>query len=234
MNIIITGASTGIGYDTALKFSKDPQNTIFALARNKENLNKLVANAVTSGHAGRLIPVVFDLATDDTSSLDRLLDNVQNIDILINNAGLLIKKPFIDLTDDDWMKMLQVNLLGHIKMIRKIFPLMGKTRRGHIVNISSMGGFQGSVKFEGMSAYSAFKAAIANLTESLAVEFKDKNISVNCLAPGSVDTEMFRTAFPGYEATITAKAMADFLVDFCLKGPLYFNGKILPMAISTP
>ena len=234
MNIVITGASTGIGYETALKFSKDPQNTIFALARNKENLDKLVTNAATSGHAGRIIPVVFDLANDDPSSLDRLLDNVQNIDILINNAGLLIKNPFVDLTDGDWMKMLQVNLLGHIKMIRKIFPLMGKTRRGHIVNISSMGGFQGSVKFEGMSAYSAFKAAIANLTESLAVEFKDKNISVNCLAPGSVDTEMFRTAFPGYKATLTVTAMSDFLVDFCLKGQLYFNGKILPMAISTP
>ena len=111
---------------------------------------------------------------------------------------------------------------------------MGKVNRGHIVNISSMGGFQGSMKFDGMSAYSAIKASMANLTESLAVEFKERNISVNCLALGSVDTEMFRTAFPGYDATTTPTAMAEFLVDFSLKGQLYFNGKILPMAVSTP
>ena len=157
-----------------------------------------------------------------------------HIDILINNAGLLIHKPFTDLTEDDWLKMFHVNLMGHIKVIRKTAPFMGKNSRGHIINISSMGGIQGSVKFKGMSAYSAFKGALANLTESLAVEFEEKNISVNCLAPGSVDTEMFRECFPGYKASISADEVADFILDFCLKGHLYFNGKILPMATSTP
>jgi NAD(P)-dependent dehydrogenase (short-subunit alcohol dehydrogenase family) len=234
MNIVITGASSGIGYATTLKFSEDAANTIFALARNREKLEQLVAEATSAGYKGRIVPVAFDIATGDPSSLDEFFKNVQNIDILINNAGLLIKKSFVDLTDTDWMKMIQVNLLGHIKIIRKFAPFMGKTHRGHIVNISSMGGIQGSVKFEGMSAYSATKAAIANLTESMAVEFDRKNISVNCLAPGSVDTEMFRTTFPGYKAAITPTEVADFIVGFCLKGHLYFNGKVLPMATSTP
>jgi NAD(P)-dependent dehydrogenase (short-subunit alcohol dehydrogenase family) len=234
MHIFISGASTGIGYETALLFSRDQKNTVFSLSSNKEKLEKLVDKAGELKLPGKIIPVVFDLAKDDPSVFDTILRKVENIDILINNAGLLIKKPFLELTETDWLKLIKVNFLGHVKIIRKIAPLMGKNHRGHIVNISSMGGFQGSVKFEGLSAYSAIKAAMANLTESLALEFKDLNISVNCLAPGSVDTDMFRQTFPGYEAAINAKNMAEFLIDFCLRGQLYFNGKILPMAISTP
>ena len=234
MNIVITGASSGIGYATALRFSQDAGNTIFALARNMKKLDKLVEEASVAGYAGKIIPHVFDIAASDPFSLDVFFMKTPHIDILINNAGLLIHKPFTDLTEEDWLKMFQVNLMGHIKVIRKTAPYMGKNSRGHIINISSMGGIQGSVKFKGMSAYSAFKGALANLTESLAVEFEEKNISVNCLAPGSVDTEMFRATFPEYKAAITPDELSEFIVDFCLKGHLFFNGKILPMATSTP
>jgi NAD(P)-dependent dehydrogenase (short-subunit alcohol dehydrogenase family) len=234
MKIVITGASSGIGYATALKFSQNVGNTVFAIARNKKKLDLLVEDASKAGNPGRIIPHVYDIAENDPFTLDVFFKKAVDIDILINNAGLLMHKPFISLTDDDWMKMFRVNLMGHIKVINKLIPYMGREKRGHIVNISSMGGIQGSVKFKGMTAYSAFKAALANLTESLAVELEDRNISVNCLAPGSVDTEMFRTTFPEYKASLKASEAADFIVDFCLKGHLYFNGKILPMATSTP
>ena len=104
----------------------------------------------------------------------------------------------------------------------------------HIVNISSMGGFQGSIKFRGLSYYSASKAALACLTECLATEFSEARINVNCLALGAVQTEMLNEAFPGYKAPVEAKEMAEFISDFAIKGHKFFNGKILPVAIGNP
>ena len=105
---------------------------------------------------------------------------------------------------------------------------------GHIVNISSMGGFQGSAKFPGLSAYSASKGALGILTECLAEELKDKNIKVNCLALGSSQTEMFEAAFPGVEAGTLAFEMGRYVAEFAQNGHKYYNGKILPVANTTP
>jgi NAD(P)-dependent dehydrogenase (short-subunit alcohol dehydrogenase family) len=104
----------------------------------------------------------------------------------------------------------------------------------HIVNISSMGGYQGTSKYPGLSYYSASKAALAILSECLAVEFRELGIKVNCLALGSVQTEMFSEAFPGHRASVSAEDMGEFIAEFALTGHKVFNGKILPVAISNP
>lgn len=97
-----------------------------------------------------------------------------------------------------------------------------------------MGGHESTSKFSGLSAYSASKAALANLTECLAEEWKTEGISVNCLMLGAVNTEMLGEAFPGYQAPLNAVEMADFICDFSLKGNTFFNGKLLPVSLSTP
>jgi NAD(P)-dependent dehydrogenase (short-subunit alcohol dehydrogenase family) len=97
-----------------------------------------------------------------------------------------------------------------------------------------MGGIQGSAKFPGLSLYSAAKGAVAVLTEAMAEELKERGISVNCLAFGAVQTEMLARAFPGYQAPINPDQIANFVADFCINGQKYFNGKILPVSISTP
>jgi NAD(P)-dependent dehydrogenase (short-subunit alcohol dehydrogenase family) len=97
-----------------------------------------------------------------------------------------------------------------------------------------MGGVQGSAKFPGLSAYSSSKAALANLSELLAEELKEKNIRVNCLALGAAQTEMLEEAFPGYRAPLSAEQMAAYIAWFTVNGYLYFNGKVLPVALSTP
>jgi NAD(P)-dependent dehydrogenase (short-subunit alcohol dehydrogenase family) len=97
-----------------------------------------------------------------------------------------------------------------------------------------MGGVQGSSKFPGLSAYSSSKSALSGLTECLAEELKTKNIAVNCLALGAVQTEMLAKAFPGYKAPVTPSQMAEFICDFALKGQHFFNGKIIPVSSSTP
>jgi 3-oxoacyl-[acyl-carrier protein] reductase len=127
---------------------------------------------------------------------------------------------------------METNFIGTASVIRVIKPLMHKG--SHIINISSMGGFQGSQKFNGLSYYSASKAAIASLSECLALEFSEAGISVNCLALGSVQTEMLNEAFPGYKAPVSPKVMAEFICDFALNGHKFINGKVIPVAISNP
>ena len=105
---------------------------------------------------------------------------------------------------------------------------------GHIVNISSMGGFQGSVKFAGLSAYSTSKAAVSSFTELFAEEYKDTKIKMNCLSLGAAQTEMLAAAFPGYDAPISAEKMAEYIVNFTLNGHEWINGKIIPVSLSTP
>ena len=234
MNIVITGASNGIGFETALQLSLDEGNHLIAIARSADKLKQLKEQALLANPKSNLIPFVFDIEKGNYSELKTKINELGTIHILINNAGLMIKKPFFDLEDVDWMKLFQVNLFGPVKLIKTIAPLMGKKRKAHIVNISSMGGFQGSMKFPGLSAYAASKAALANLTEVLAAEFEEKNIAVNCLAIGAVETDMLFKTFPEYKAPLKAIEMAEYIADFSLNGHKYYNGKILPVALSTP
>lgn len=97
-----------------------------------------------------------------------------------------------------------------------------------------MGGFQGSVKFAGLSAYSTSKAALCSFTELFAEEYKESSIKMNCLCLGAAQTEMLEAAFPGYEAPVSADKMAEYIVDFSLNAHQWINGKIIPVSLSTP
>ncbi|HMR18973.1 MAG TPA: SDR family oxidoreductase [Sphingobacterium sp.] len=234
-NIIITGASSGIGFEAVLDLTANKDNQVIALARSADKLRKLHEIASSLNHdGGKLYPVQFDIVYDNYP--DSLVPFIQSkfdkVDILINNAGALVYKPFMETTVEDFAQMLQSNVIGHVNMIKHIVPLM--TDGGHIVNVGSMGGVQGSVKFPGLSAYSASKGALAVMTECLAEEFKSLDIKVNCLALGSSQTEMFETAFPGVEAGTLAFEMGRYVAEFAQNGAKYYNGKILPVANTTP
>lgn len=233
MNIIITGASSGIGFETALEFSLQKENKIVAIARSAEKLRKLLEIARGINPDCTLFPVEFDIVNDDYAALIPFLEErLGHVDILINNAGSLINKPFIETTEVDLGEMLQSNVISHFRMIQNVLPLLQSG--SHVVNIGSMGGFQGSVKFPGLSAYSASKAALHTLTECLAFELAETGIKVNCLALGSAQTEMLETAFPGYQSPVMAFEMGKYVADFAKTGSKFFNGKILPVAVSTP
>lgn len=233
MNIIITGASSGIGFETALEFSLQKENKIVAIARSADKLRKLLEIARGINPDCTLLPVEFNIVNDDYAALIPFLkEHLGHIDILINNAGSLINKPFIETTEVDLGEMLQSNVISHFRMIQNTLPLLQSG--SHIVNIGSMGGFQGSVKFPGLSAYSASKAALHTLTECLAFELAETGIKINCLALGSAQTEMLETAFPGYQSPVMAFEMGKYVADFAKTGNKFFNGKIIPVAVSTP
>ena len=234
MNILLTGASSGIGFEAVLELILKSENKVIALARSTDKLSRLLEIAKGLNPECNLFPVQFDLVNDDIEQGLKpfIAEKFGHIDVLINNAGSLDVKPFAESSEVDFVEMLQSNFLNHVRLIQGLLPLMQSP--SHIVNIGSMGGFQGSAKFAGLSAYSASKAALHNFTECLAEELKERKISVNCLALGSAQTEMLEKAFPGYESPVMAFEMGKYIADFALTGHKFFNGKILPVAVTTP
>ncbi|MBL7883692.1 MAG: SDR family oxidoreductase [Bacteroidia bacterium] len=237
MNILITGASRGIGFELAKQFCKNSNNTIIVTARSIDKLNHLKRECIDNKLTSNIIPIECDL--ESIESISKLSTEIQkhcsSIDILINNAGAISNKPFLELKAQDIQKVYQVNVFSVIALIQQLFPLLKKaSQKAHVINISSIGGIQGSVKFSGLSAYSSSKAALVCLTECLAEEFKNENIAFNCLALGAVQTEMLNEAFPGYQAPINANQMAEFIANFSLNAQQYMNGKIIPVSLSTP
>jgi short-subunit dehydrogenase len=229
MNIIIIGGTKGIGKEVVIRLAQDKNNHILVAGRN----DKLLSNLTKSFH--NVISLSIDLTEFDKNE-ELFIKSVRNqfkkVDILINMAGLLVAKEFLKVTAGEARSMMETNFFGPASVIKVIKPLMKKG--SHIVNISSMGGFQGSIKYNGLSYYSASKAALACLSECLASEFSESGVKVNCLALGSVQTEMLSQAFPGYKAPVSSKEMAEFICGFALTGHKFINGKVIPVAITNP
>lgn len=224
-NIIITGTSRGIGFEMVKLFSKQGHN-VLALSRNSETISTLKLQGVAA--------FSFDLCSEtEYQKVSNFIKNEwQHVDVLVNNAGTLLNKPFAETSIQDFEQVYRTNVFGVSEMIRIVLPFM--KRESHVVTISSMGGIQGSMKFPGLAAYSSSKGAVITLTELLAEEYKDSGISFNVLALGAVQTEMLEEAFPGYQAPTTAKEMAKYISDFALKGYKFYNGKTLQVSNSTP
>jgi short-subunit dehydrogenase len=237
MNIIITGASRGIGYETVKKFSASENNTVIAIARSQDRLVKLCEEVNQIHGYCNVVPYRLDLqkTIEHTGELSKEMHRYfkgEKIDILVNSAGLLINKPFEKFTYQEASEMFRVNFFAVAGLIRELIPDLN--RGSHVVNIGSMAGFQGSSKFPGLSFYSASKAAIASMTECLAKELEDYGIICNCLSLGAVQTEMLEKAFPGLNAPVSADEMAEYIVNFALHAGKVMNGKNIPVALSTP
>ena len=232
MNIIITGASRGIGYHIVKNLIADntTSNKVFAISRNIDELNSLATEH------NNLIPVKCNINSE--TEIERLnsivKSHVDHIDILINNAAAIVNKEFTQITGDEIDYVFSANFKAPFMMIKQFLPMLKAKSTAHVINISSMGGFQGAQKFPGLSVYSSSKAALSCLTECLAEELKHTGISINALCIGAVQTEMLSEAFPGYVAPVTAVQMADFICNFAFKSHKMMNGKIIPVALSTP
>lgn len=220
-NIVVTGASRGIGRALVDVFLAQGHR-VWALSRNISELSTLSGVQAVS----------LDISKE--SDVQEWVASCGNIsfDVLVNNAGMLVNKPFAETTAKDFEKVYMVNVFGVANLIRNLLPHF--SQQAHIVNISSMGGINGTSKFPGLAAYSSSKGALGILTELLAEEFKDRDLSVNALALGAVQTEMLAEAFPGYQAPVTADQMAVYIADFALTGHRFYNGKVLPLSSSTP
>ena len=225
---IITGGAQGFGLDIAKRFLNSGAKVII-WDIDEDELKKATKEIDNSNLSYNVVDV------SNFKNVKETVDKItkfSNIDILINNAGTLLNKPFTDTTFEDFKQVYTTNVFGVAELTRRMIPFMPK--KGHVVTISSMGGVQGSVKFPGLSAYSSSKGAVITLTELLAEEYKESGPSFNVLALGAVQTEMLAEAFPGYEAPTTATEMANYIFEFAKNSQQFYNGKLLQISNSTP
>ena len=224
--IVVLGASRGIGASIVKIFAQNNDFQIIALSRNLSRMQEQFEAF------DNVYSYAFDLSSVNVrEKAEEIFTKFKKIDILINNAGALVNKPFAELSHDDISLSFQVNIIGVMGVTQAAVRFMSQA---HIVNISSIGGFQGSVKFPGLSAYSTSKAALCGFTELFAEEYKDTAITMNCLCLGAVQTEMLEEAFPGYVAPLSADKMASYITEFALNGNKWMNGKIIPVSLTTP
>lgn len=224
-NIIITGTSRGIGFEL-VKLLSQRGHQILALSRNSKPIKQLNLKNVSC----------FDFDLSEPAQYAEvesfIKSNWKTVNILINNAGALLNKPFADTSYLDFKSVYDTNVFGVAEMIKTVLPFSNSET--HVVTISSMGGIQGSSKFPGLAAYSSSKGAVITLSELLAEEYKENGPSFNVLALGAVQTEMLAEAFPGYQAPTSAEEMAAYIAEFAMNGHKYYNGKVLQVSNSTP
>ena len=222
-NIIITGTSSGIGFELVNIFSKK-NHRVLALSRDNFKLRELKLDGVDA--------IDFDLNRNDFGKIKEFLKKAEKIDILINNAGYLVNKPFKETTLEDFQMVYSTNVFSVAMLIKNTIDFMESG--SNVLNISSIGGIQGSVKFPGLSAYSSSKGALNILTEMLAEEYKDRGIHFNSLALGSVQTKMLEKAFPNFTASTSALEMAEYIYNFSTHGYRLMNGKVISVSSTTP
>lgn len=225
MNVLITGISKGLGKALLDQFLLDETITNIYGITSSNTFDKKTNKKLTVINADFLKP-------NFENEIIKVI-NKEPIHILINNAGFLKFEKFNDYNNQTSLKTFQINFQAPATIIHTLLPnlILGE---GHVVNIGSMGGVQGSAKFPGLSAYSASKAALASLTECLAEEYKSQKVKFNCLALGAVNTEMLRTAFPGYITNTSPDSMARLIKDFSLNWGLQVNGQVFSLTSSNP
>ena len=220
--IVVTGTSSGIGHQICIQAAKMNFHVI-SVSRNIEPLKDI----------GGIESFAIDITNKD--SVNEFIANLKSkkikIDILINNAGYLVSELFGDTTYDSFKKTFDVNVFGLAEITRSLIPIINSD--GHVINISSIGGVNGSKKFPGLSAYSSSKAAVIALTEVLAEEHQN-GPSFNVLALGAVQTKMLKEAFPDYNADTKPEEMAKYILDFAINGNKLFNGKLISVSNSNP
>lgn len=225
MNVFITGGSKGIGKSIVNDLIENSSiDTIYIGSTNCHSLIK----------HDKIQSIELDYLNDDWIEVVKSKLSKISIDILINNSGYLYNSSIESCDPDELDKMIAINYRGPFKLVRTLLSNLKLNGGAHIVNIGSMGGFQGSSKFPGLAGYSSSKAALANLSECWAEEFKEFGIKSNCLSLGAVNTEMLKEAFPGYEAPVQSEQISARIVDFAINFSEVVNGKVIPFSESTP
>ena len=223
---LITGAGRGIGLELCKWFGEQGIHTI-GISRNVSALKNLI----------NVEAIEADL-TDLESVFDKLrpiLDAEKSEQFyLIHNAAMLINAPFDSLSEVEIRQMTEINYITPLRLTQYLIPWLMKIKESHIIYVSSMGGFQGSLRFPGLSVYSSNKSALSSLSESLAEEYKDTSMRFNTLALGAVDTEMLKESLPGYTAKVSAKQIAAYIGHFAIQGYSLVNGKVIPLAGINP
>jgi 3-oxoacyl-[acyl-carrier protein] reductase len=183
---LITGAASGIGKATTLLFAQEGA-TVIAGDISKENLDSLVKEA--EGLPGKVDPYVLNVTDRDQIKevVEKVVQKYGRIDVLVNNAGITRDALLVRMKEEDWDAVINVNLKGVFNVTQMVVPYMIKQRNGSIVNVSSVVGIYGN---PGQTNYAASKAGVIGMTKTWAKELAGRNIRVNAVAPGFIETPM--------------------------------------------
>jgi len=209
---LITGATEGIGRATAFALGQAGYK-VGVCARTPSTLRLLLQDLENAGIAAAGHPCDVSSAADVQAMVAAVTGALGPVDVLVNNAGIAILKPFAELTLDDWDATMAVNLRGIYLCTRAVLPGMRERKRGAIVNIASLAGRNG---FAGGTAYSASKHAVLGFSRSLMLEVRKEKIRVIAICPGSVDTPLIRNQdqlSPNIEKILQPEDVAQAVLD---------------------
>ncbi len=213
--VLITGGSRGIGYATAELFAEYGWNV--ALCSRDEKQARTAAETIQMQSSTARV-AGFRTDVGNAADVDALFAAVKKqfgrLDALVNNAAIIHAASIFELTDAQFDDMIRINVTGLARCCRRAFEMM-KDTGGSIVNISSLAGIQGTEKFNGFWGYTASKFAVTGLSEGLAVEGKPYGIRVNCIAPGSTDTQMLQQVAPGMKPSTQPEDIAKIAYYLC-------------------
>ena len=184
---IVTGATRGIGRGVAIKLAEQGANVVFTYVSSEEKALAIEKELKDMGVKAKAYRSDASKMGDAEALVKDVLENFDSIDVLVNNAGITDDNLFLRMSDDQWSKVINVNLSSTFKITKAAVKGMVKRRYGRIINISSVIGVLGGA---GQANYSASKAAIIGMSKSLAQELGSRSITVNCIAPGFIETNM--------------------------------------------
>ena len=185
--VLVTGGSRGIGKEAALKFAKNGYDVIINYVSDKTDKNKIEEEIKQYGTECLMIKADVSKSEDVENLVKQAIEKFGKIDVLVNNAGITKDTLFLRMKEEDFKSVVDVNLVGTFNVTKNVVPHMMKAREGRIINISSVVGVSGNA---GQANYSASKAGIIGFTKSLAKELASRNILVNAVAPGFIETDM--------------------------------------------
>jgi|CXWL01.1.fsa_nt_gi NAD(P)-dependent dehydrogenase (short-subunit alcohol dehydrogenase family) len=227
--VVITGGGRGIGAACAEAFFRLGRPVVI-VSRTARQLKEAARKIIGSTGEKRVLAMPGDVGDEAFSRrvFAAARKRFGSVDVLINNAAVLIKKPFLDTSAAEWDSVMRANLRGPFLFSREF--LRAAKKGGVIVNVGSLGGIQGTEKFPGLCAYTVSKYGVTGLTEALAVEARPLGVSVFCVAPGAVDTVMLRKAAPGLKAGAVPADVAKVIADLVSSSsPDLLSAAIIPM-----